>query len=56
VTGAGTVLRLNKTTAGHSLAREVRIVGMMSWMMGVLTMWMMFFGGMSFWPFGLGVR
>jgi len=30
-------------------------MGMMGWMMGLFAMWMMFFGGMSFGPFGTGV-
>ena len=29
-------------------------MGMMGWMMGLLGMWMMFFGGMGFRPFGAG--
>lgn len=28
------------------------MMGMMGWMMGLFAMWMMFFGGMSFGPFG----
>ncbi len=30
------------------------MMGMMGWMMGLFAMWMMFFGGMSFGPFGTG--
>ena len=30
------------------------MMGMMGWMMGLFAMWMMFFGGMSFGPFGAG--
>jgi len=30
------------------------MMGMMGWMMGLFAMWMMFFGGMNFGPFGTG--
>lgn len=27
-------------------------MGMMGWMMGLMVMWLMMFGGAGFWPFG----
>lgn len=47
---------LQDCSAGRSPTEEVLQMGMMGWMMGFFMVWMMFFGGISFGPFGTGVQ